>query len=158
MKDETTELQNNDVMPQCHMSGKSNHSLDSKNRVIIPAKLRKILGSEFKIYRPRIGQNSQKCLYCYNLEYFYFLEKEINSSRNDALKRSFYEYTDDAVFDKQGRVTLSKDATEYAGFEKQIVVVGTGNRVELWAPEERAKVRAQDDITMSLTDTSMLDF
>ena len=158
MKDENTALQKNDAMPQCHMAGKSNHSLASQNRVIIPAKLRKILGSEFKIYRPRIGQNSQKCLYCYNLEYFYFLEKEINSSRNDALKRSFYEYTDDAVFDKQGRVTLSKDATEYAGFEKQIVVVGTGNRVELWAPEERAKVRAQDDITMSLTDTSMLDF
>lgn len=116
--------------------GEYRHSLDDKNRMRIPAKLRNQLGSDYVIMK---GTNG--CL-------FVFSQKEIEETLNAKLKdlplgdlqaqksiRALFSsgYTVDE--DSQGRFVLPTYLKEFANIKKNIVSVGVGNRVELWDEE-----------------------
>jgi MraZ protein len=51
------------------------------------------------------------------------------------LQRHFYGDSFEASTDAQGRVTLPASLRRYAGIDRDIVVVGVGDRLELWSPE-----------------------
>jgi MraZ protein len=105
---------------------------DEKGRIILPAKFR----DEF-IGGLVITRGQERCLYVFSMKEFELLNERISQApiaskaARDFL-RSLLSGATDEVPDKQGRVTLPGILREYAGLERELVVIGVGNRAEIW--------------------------
>lgn len=113
--------------------GEYNHTIDAKGRLIVPAKFREQLGSEFVVTKGLDG-----CLFVYSNEEWKHIEdkfREIPLTTKDARKFSRFFFAGAAVceVDKQGRILLPANLREYAAIEKDVVSVGVLNRVEIWS-------------------------
>ncbi len=116
--------------------GEYHHSIDDKKRLIIPAKFREQLGDEFVITR-----GIENCLFAYPKENWEKITQKLESlpfTKKDAraFVRFFLSGATMAEFDKQGRVNITQPLTEYAHITKDCVVIGTGDRLEIWSSEE----------------------
>ena len=114
------------------LTGEFNHSIDTKGRLIIPSKFRDILGEDFVITKGLDG-----CLFLYpNNEWKIFEEKLRTLPLTNKNARTFTRYflgsAVDGGLDKQGRVLISSALREFAGLEKEVVLVGVLDRVEIW--------------------------
>lgn len=112
--------------------GEYQHTIDEKGRIIIPAKFREALGAEFIITR-----GLDHCLFVYPLEEWRILEQRLKSlpmmkSDARAFARFFFSGASVCGWDKQGRVNVPAHLREYARLEKDCVVIGVSNRVEIW--------------------------
>lgn len=115
------------------------HTLDSKNRLFIPAKFREGLGDSFVLYAPK----NDNCLYAYNVKDWEDICAEVIESGNLNMQRYIF---DDAVAvepDKQGRITIKADFCKHAGLKKEITVAGVGKRIEIWDAQKRAEAMAR---------------
>lgn len=126
--------------------GGFNHSLDDKNRVIIPQKLRYALGENFVVTK-----GLSKCLWIFTEEKFRELDSLINNQtmlNKDAilLQRFFTAEALDATTDIQGRVAIPSNLREFAGIDKDIMIIGAGNRVEIWSKQR------WDELNSAITD------
>ena len=115
--------------------GTYRHSVDAKKRMRMPTKFKCELGADCIITK---GTN--KNLFVFSKEQFNTLyEKMVNLPLFDeeAQKpvRKFLSSAFETEEDAQGRVLLSKELIAFAGITKNIVFVGVGNRVEIWAEE-----------------------
>lgn len=115
--------------------GEYQHSLDSKNRIIVPAKLREGLGNKFVITKGLDG-----CLYAYPLEEWRVLEDKLKTlplTNKDArtFVRFFFSGACEVELDKQFRGLIPQNLKEYAKIEKDIVSIGVLSRVEIWSRE-----------------------
>ena len=115
--------------------GEYQHSLDSKNRIIVPAKLREGLGNKFVITKGLDG-----CLYAYPLEEWKILEDKLKTlplTNKDArtFVRFFFSGACEVELDKQFRGLIPQNLKEYAKIEKDIVSSGVLSRVEIWSKE-----------------------
>lgn len=115
--------------------GEYQHSLDSKNRIIVPAKLREGLGNKFVITKGLDG-----CLYAYPLEEWKILEDKLKTlplTNKDArtFVRFFFSGACEVELDKQFRGLIPQNLKEYANIEKDIVSIGVLSRVEIWSKE-----------------------
>ncbi len=116
--------------------GEYQHSLDSKNRMIVPAKLREGLGDKFVITKGLDG-----CLYAYPMNEWKALEEKLKTlplTNKDArtFVRFFFSGATEVEPDKQGRGLIPQNLKEYASIEKEIVSIGTLTRVEIWSKEK----------------------
>jgi len=116
--------------------GEYQHGLDSKNRMIVPAKLRDGLCNTFVITKGLDG-----CLYAYPLEEWRILEEKLKTlplTNKDARSfvRFFFSGACEIELDKQGRGLIPQNLKEYAGIEKDIVSIGVLSRVEIWSKEK----------------------
>jgi len=106
--------------------------LDEKGRIILPAKFR----DEF-IGGLVITRGQDRCLYVFSMKEFELLNERISQApiaskaARDFL-RSLLSGATDEVPDKQGRVTVPSILRDYAGLERDLVVIGVGNRAEIW--------------------------
>lgn len=115
--------------------GEYHHSIDDKGRLIIPSKFREELGNKFIITR-----GIENCLFVYSLESW---EKIVNKletlpfTKKDARAfiRFFLSGASEAEFDKQGRINITSPLISYANITKECVVIGTGDRLEIWSEE-----------------------
>lgn len=114
--------------------GSYNHTLDAKNRIFIPSKYREYLGDTFVLC-----PGADKCIYGMSEEGWESFSEKIKSLSGKAdvrrLKRQFYSAADRVETDKQGRVTIKVELLEYAGLTKDIVIVGSGSKFEIWDAE-----------------------
>lgn len=116
-------------------TGEFHHSIDEKGRLIIPSKYRSELGERFVLTR-----GIEHCLYVYSLDSWNDITKKLNSlpfTKKDAREftRFFLSGATVAEFDSQGRVNITSPQLSYADIKKECVVVGVGNRLEIWAIE-----------------------
>lgn len=116
--------------------GEYQHALDSKNRMIVPAKLREGLGSKFVITKGLDG-----CLYAYPLEEWGIFEEQLKTlplTNKDARSfvRFFFSGACEVEIDKQSRGLIPQNLKEYACIEKDIVSIGVLSRVEIWSKEK----------------------
>ncbi|SEF77599.1 MraZ protein [Caloramator fervidus] len=116
--------------------GEYQHAIDSKNRVIIPAKFREKLGSKFVMTKGLDG-----CLYVYPMEEWRKLEEKLKGlplTNKDAraFVRFIFSGAAEVEMDKQGRVLLPQNLIEYAGITKEIVTIGVLSRIEIWSKEK----------------------
>ena len=128
--------------------GAYEHQLDDKNRLRIPSKFRKELLGEYgeKTYSFLRGLNG--CIYVLPDETLDRVLEKLNDKKltNDSKGAlMFYSNIFSAEEDAQGRVLLSKELIAFAGITKNIVFVGVGNRVEIWAEEEWNKIDEDDE-------------
>ena len=115
--------------------GKYNNSIDSKFRLIVPAKFREGLGGTCVM-----AKGLDKCLTIYTQEEW---EKFINKldelpTSNPAsrkVKRHFCASAADCDIDKQGRMTIPQELREYAGITKDLVTIGSNKVIEVWSRE-----------------------
>lgn len=106
--------------------------LDDKGRLILPAKFRDQLANGLVITR---GQ--ERCLYVFPAAQFQQMYQElsqapITSKQARDYIRVMLSGATDEVPDKQGRVIIPAALREYAGLDKELSVIGVGNRAEIW--------------------------
>ena len=116
--------------------GEYHHTIDEKGRIIIPSKFRELLGEKFVITR-----GIENCLFVYSLQEWGKIVDKLNSlpfTRRDArvFNRFFLSGATDVELDKQGRVNLPEPLVKYSKISKNCVIIGTGDRLEIWAQEE----------------------
>ena len=127
--------------------GEYHHTIDDKGRIIIPAKFREDLGDSFIITR-----GIENCLFVYSNANWNEICNKLNSlpfTKKDArvFNRFFMSGATNVELDKQGRVNVTSPLINYAGLKKDCVIVGTGDRLEIWAQE------AWDDFFNSTKDS-----
>jgi len=119
--------------------GEYSHSVDAKGRLIIPAKLRDGLGERFIATK-----GLDKCLFVFPLKEFEAFSERLrglgtSSSQARAFNRLFFSGATECELDPQGRILVPANLREYAGIDKDCVIVGVENRVEIWAQERWAE-------------------
>lgn len=117
------------------LMGEYHHSIDEKGRLIIPSKFRSELGENFVITR-----GLENCLFIYHLSEWEAIVNKLKSipfTKKDArnFSRFFLSGATTVEFDKQGRINITSPLIEYANLEKECVVVGVGDRLEIWSSE-----------------------
>lgn len=127
--------------------GEFNHSIDSKGRLIIPAKFRSQLGERFVITR-----GMDKCLSGYSLQEWEKLKEQLaklpmTKKNVRQFVRLIYSAAIECEFDRQGRVNLSSTLINYAGIQKKCMVVGVSSHFEIWDEEawQKYSAAAADD-------------
>jgi len=113
--------------------GEYEHSLDDKGRMIMPAKFREDIGDKFIITKGLDG-----CLFAFSKEKFETKLSTLPISNKDArsFTRFFFAGAMDCELDKQGRFLISSNLREFAGFVKDVVIVGMNARIEMWSKEK----------------------
>ena len=114
------------------LTGEFNHSIDAKGRLIIPSKFRENLGENFVITKGLDG-----CLFLYPDSEWKIFEEKLRTlplTNKDAriFTRFFLGSAVDGGLDKQGRVLISSALRNFAHLEKEVVLVGVLDRVEIW--------------------------
>ena len=127
--------------------GEYPYSLDTKGRVNVPAKFRQSLSknneSTFIITR---GMDS--CIYVYPLIQWKKIEhnlREISSLSkiHRTFVRSTARYASSSTYDKQGRITLTPSLIKYAKIEKEVLIIGMVNKMEIWNPKQLEETEEQ---------------
>jgi transcriptional regulator MraZ len=106
--------------------------LDDKGRLILPAKFREQLEEGVVVTR---GQ--ERCLYVFPVEEFGRLAEQlrqapVTSKQARDYLRVFLSGASDEAVDKQGRVTIPTQLRTYAGLDRDVAVIGAGQRIEIW--------------------------
>lgn len=130
------------------------HTLDTKKRLFIPAKLREELGDSFRLYCPF----DDNCIYVYNENEFEHISKQVQNTRNRDYQRLFYNRVTKAETDKQGRITLKTEFCEFAGLKKDVTIAGVGRRLELWDAAKYSEAISRAQAISTTFDTSDIDF
>ncbi len=122
--------------------GEYEHTLDIKGRLAMPAKLRDSLGNKFIITKGLDG-----CLFVYDFEQWKILEAKLEAlpmgqKKTRDYARFFFGSASEGECDKQGRVLLPANLRKHAALEKEAVIVGVGNRVEIWDSERWRELTA----------------
>jgi MraZ protein len=115
--------------------GEYHHNIDTKGRIIVPSKFRDGLGTTFILTR-----GLDKCLFGYPLEEWKILEDKLKTlplTKKDArsFTRFFFAGAIECEVDKQGRINISAPLLQYAGLDKECVVIGVSNRIEVWSKD-----------------------
>lgn len=112
------------------ISGEYSHTLDAKNRMILPAKLREKLGSDVVMTK-----SVDKCIAVYPVQSWNsFTEKleALPDMETRKAKRFLYSAAFETSIDTHGRIQLAANLCEYALLDKNVKVIGVGDHVEIW--------------------------
>ena len=117
--------------------GTYEHNIDGKNRLFVPAKFRAILGNEF-IYRVRRSRFPSIQLYSKE-QFFKEAAESVEGVKDETEKKMLlnkrYFGTGEAVCDAQGRIVVSSYLARMAKLEKECVLTGFGDFVEIMSAE-----------------------
>ncbi|MBO6047766.1 MAG: division/cell wall cluster transcriptional repressor MraZ [Erysipelotrichaceae bacterium] len=115
--------------------GTYRHNIDAKGRVSIPAKLRNQCGDKVYVMKGHDG-----CLDVYSEsgweeEYATLLKLSKKKKKSRAYRRIVTAGISDLTFDKMGRILLSSDLRDLAKLNKEVVINGAVDHIEIWDPE-----------------------
>ncbi|WP_182354600.1 division/cell wall cluster transcriptional repressor MraZ [Flaviflexus huanghaiensis] len=130
--------------------------LDDKGRVILPAKYREQLAGGLVITR---GQ--EHCLYVFKVEDFMHMQEDARKaplSNREARNylRVFLSGAVDQEPDKQGRINIPANLRTYAGLERDLAVIGAGNRVEIWNSQSWARFLEEQEAAFAERDEEII--
>ena len=115
--------------------GQYHHSIDSKGRLIIPSKLRDDLGVNFIVTRGLDG-----CLFLYPKEHWDTIINKYKELPDTKDKRQFLRIflsgATTCEYDKQGRINIPKPLVNYASLEKDCIIIGVDEKLEIWSKEK----------------------
>lgn len=117
--------------------GRFEHNIDAKGRIFVPAKLREKLGDSF-IAAAVIDH----CISLYSMDEWDKLQQglaDMPFTKARKLQRYLSSNAADVQIDSQGRILLPKHLLNYAMLEKEALVIGAGNRAEIWNPANYEK-------------------
>lgn len=126
--------------------------------MIIPAKFRDELGDRFIVTR-----GLDHCLFVYPQSEWKHIEEKLKSlpfTRSDAraFTRFFFSGAVEAELDKQGRVNIPATLRQYSKLNKECVVIGVSNRVEIWSKEVWEEYYTQSEASFNEIAEKIVDF
>ena len=127
--------------------GEYEHSLDTKGRLILPAKIREDMGETFIITKGLDG-----CLFGFSQTEWANFEENLktlpltNKNARDFV-RFFLSGATECEMDKQGRFLIVANLREYANLEKDAVIIGVGTRIEIWNKEKWKAYNSDENIS-----------
>jgi MraZ protein len=124
--------------------------LDEKGRLFLPAKYRAELAGGVVITK---GQDH--CLYVFSQAEFTRITEELRAAPRD-YGRVFFASASDEVPDKQGRVTIPQPLREYAGLDRDCVVIGANTRLEIWNATAWQAYEAEQEEAFSAANEEVL--
>jgi transcriptional regulator MraZ len=137
------------------LTGVTKKQIDSKGRLNVPKKLRMLFD----------GQSSSGvtilkidgCLQIYPQVMWAKLQESIENlspfaERTRKLQRFWGMRSDQVTIDSEGRISLTKDQKDYAGIDRDVVIVGAINKVEIWSPETWIKAAGDAPALEELAD------
>lgn len=118
------------------LMGEYHHNLDEKQRIIIPSKFRDDLGDKVVVTR-----GLENCLFVYSFSEWEMIVNKLKTlpfTKKDARSfiRIFLSGATVCEFDKQGRIKLTMPLASYANIEKECVILGVNDRLEIWSSNE----------------------
>ena len=127
--------------------------LDDKGRLVLPAKFRDALAPGLVLTK---GQERSIVVWP-AAEFAAEAERLSDASRSDARARAYlrvlFSGAFDEIPDRQGRVTVPAALREYAGLDRDVVVVGNNTTLEIWdAPTWEAYLASQEDAFSGLSE------
>ena len=132
-----------------YFSGEYECKIDAKGRIVLPAKLKAKL-PELNTSELVVKRGFEPCLVVYPmLEWKKVFNKVSGLSEFNkefrTFQRSFLRGATEVDMDGNGRVLLPKTMTKFADIENEVVVVGTGNRIEIWNPTKYEEYLINDE-------------
>ena len=126
--------------------GEYNHTIDAKGRLIIPSKFREALGSEFVLTKGLDG-----CLFVFPMKEWEAFEEKLRSlplidKNARKFSRFFLAGASTCELDKQGRILVPGTLREFAQMDKEGVLTGMLDRIEVWSKEQWLENNAYDDM------------
>jgi len=117
--------------------GASNLSLDAKGRIVLPARYRESLSQISNSQLVVTIDIDQPCLLIYPLNEWEVVEEKINALPGfnkmvRRIQRKLIGYATEVEVNDSGRILLSAPLRSYAKLEKKVVLIGQGNKFELW--------------------------
>ncbi len=114
--------------------GQSKHTLDSKNRIFIPAKYKSLLGDTFYI-APKMNK---PCLGIYTQEAMEEISEKITAMPDSVvaqMKAFYFPYISLVTLDANGRVMINNDLIQRVDLARDVVIVGTGDHLQIWSED-----------------------
>ncbi|MBC7319485.1 division/cell wall cluster transcriptional repressor MraZ [bacterium] len=116
-------------------SGEVRHTLDEKGRIVIPSRYRPPLKDGLYITR-----GFDNALFIFSLAEWNRIDEKLRGlplTNPNVLKfmRFWYSGAVQEELDAQGRLLIPKNLREYAKIEKEVVIIGVSNRLEVWSAE-----------------------
>ncbi len=138
--------------------GEYQHNVDAKGRLIVPAKFREDLGDVFVLTR-----GLDQCLFGYPMDEWKVIEEKIKSlpmTKKDAraFARFFFSGATECEIDKQGRINIPSTLRQYGKLEKECVVLGVSNRIEIWNKEIWENYFAESEESFAEIAENLIDF
>ena len=139
--------------------GEYNHIIDAKGRLIIPARFRELLGEEFILTKGLDG-----CLSIYPMDAWEAFETKLRAlpltNKNArTFTRFFVAGATNCELDRQGRILVPQTLREFADLEKEVVLTGNLDRIEIWSKEkwsENCNFDDMDSIAESMQDMGII--
>ena len=116
--------------------GEYKPNITEGSRLALPKRLRdQITGDEIIL-----SKGFEKCIFIYDHEDWVVeaqknVENPISDSKTRDLKRYMYSGSSETAIDAQGRVVIPTNLKEYAELTKSSIVIGAGDHIEVWSPE-----------------------
>ena len=129
--------------------GEYRHTLDEKGRLAIPAKLRYSKVGEEEYWVATKGFDH--CLFVYPKNEWNQIVDKLNKrltltkKEDRSFLRMFVSPANEQAVDKQGRIAISQSLREYADAQKEVVILGAINRIEIWSEENWNKYKEENE-------------
>ena len=135
--------------------GEYDHSLDSKGRLIMPAKLREDMGEKFIITTGLDG-----CLFGFSMiEWQKFEDKlktlPITNKNARNFVRFFLSGATECELDKQGRFLIASKLREVANLDKDVTIIGAGTRIEIWNTKKWEEQTSAENLSIEEIEKNM---
>ena len=121
--------------------------LDAKHRVVVPRKLREVIGEQELRGGLFVTRGFDKCLFLFPGSLWESVAAEISAAHFTGfnarmLQRLFFSEAVQVEPDKLGRVLLPDRLRELAGIDEEVLFIGASNRIELWSPSRWSALQA----------------
>ena len=118
--------------------GEFSYTIDTKGRLNIPSKFRQSLSKDNKNTFV-IARGLDQCIWVYPLIEWKQIEKNLRDLSSLSIThrrfiRNTARYATPSTYDKQGRVMLNSSLIEFAGLDKDVLIIGMINKMEIWNP------------------------
>jgi len=114
--------------------GEYHHTIDDKGRLTLPSKVREQLGYDFVVTR-----GLDHCLFVYPKNGWTEIINKYQSLPNTKDARNFMRFflsgATEVNLDKQGRINIATPLISYASLEKECIIIGVNDHLEIWSEE-----------------------
>jgi len=141
--------------------GEYRHTIDEKGRIAIPAKLRYSKVGEDEYWVATKGFDH--CLFVYPKDEWERIVSMLNERLSFAKKedrsflRMFVSPATEQAVDKQGRIAIPQSLREYAGINRDVVILGAINRIEIWSEEKWTEYKKANEKNFDLLGEKIAD-
>ena len=135
---------------QYTFTGQYSFNIDSKNRINIPAPLRKQFSNKDKKTFV-VTRGIDSCAWIYPITEWKKIQSELQqlsslSKTNRIFLRNHLRHANIFKYDSQGRFVLPQSLIEYASIKKDITIIGVLNKIEIWNTKLLNEIDKSDNV------------